>query len=292
MSTDKRPEREDGVWQDLRALLTLERTGPDTFRAPKTLTTHGTLYGGLVAALAVLAAGQTGGPGQLPHSLHAYFLRTATDHPFLDIDVRRVRDGRSFAVREVDVHQGGRTIFSMTTSLHSSEAGDDWHAEVRRSEPGTVVRTRPTQQLMDVGWPFEVRHFATPRSDGFVPLHPFWLRHRRATPDDPLWQIAALTFISDLGVVMDARPPGSALPHDVHGVSLDHTVWFHRPARVDEWLLMETDPLNSGGGRALGHTRISDRSGRLVATVVQEGLHRSSHRLAPASVPEEGVDRS
>ncbi|MFC5747895.1 acyl-CoA thioesterase [Actinomadura rugatobispora] len=270
------PGRE-GAWRDLRSLLSVEPTGPDAFRAPATLTSRRTVFGGLVAAVAVLAAGRTAAPGQIPHSLHAHFLRRGTDHPFLDISVRRVRDGRAFAVREVEVAQGGRTLFVMTASLHTPEAGDDWHAEVPAADPGAVVRTLPTQRLSDVGHPFEIRHFAAPRADGFVPLHPLWLRHRAAVPDDPLWQIAALAYISDLGVVMDARPPGSSLPHDVIGISLDHTVWFHRPARVEEWLLMECDPLSSSGGRSLAHARISDRAGRLVATVLQEGLHRRAH---------------
>ncbi|MFV2176670.1 acyl-CoA thioesterase [Actinomadura sp. LOL_016] len=264
------------AWRDLRSLLELTPTGTDRYRAPATLTGHETLFGGLVAALAVLAAGRTGRPGQIPHSLHAYFLRRGTDHPFLDIRVRRVRDGRAFAVREVEVRQGDRTIFTMVSSLHAPETGDDWHAggETEGIDPATADPALPTQRLRDVGFPFDIRHVAAPRPDGFVPLHPMWLRHRRPLPADPLWQIAALTYISDLGVVMDARPPGSTLPPDFIGTSLDHTVWFHRPARADEWVLLESEPLNSSGGRALNQARIKDRSGRLVASILQEGLHR------------------
>jgi acyl-CoA thioesterase II len=264
------------AWHDLRSLLDLTPTGVDRFHAPATMTGHRTLFGGLVAALAVLAAGRTGRPEQVPHSLHAYFLRKASDFPSLDIRVHRIRDGRAFAVREVEVNQEGRTLLTMMASLHSAEAGDDWYEDEGRDagDPVTATAVEPTQRLRDVGFPFEIRHVARPRADGFVPLHPMWLRHRRPLPADPLWQAAALTYISDLGVVMDARPPGSTLPHDFVGTSLDHTVWFHRPVRLDEWVLMESDPLSSSGGRALSNARIRDRSGRLVATVLQEGLHR------------------
>jgi acyl-CoA thioesterase-2 len=265
------------AWQDLRSLLRVERIGPDVFRAPITQTGHQTVFGGLVAALAVLAVGHSAAPGQLLHSLHAYFLRRGNDAPHADIHVRRIRDGRSFAVREVEVVQGEKTIFLMTASLHTPEEGDDWYeepAEPRPPGPDAVVLDQPTQRLRDVGMPFDIQNVAAPRANGFVPLHPMWLRHRLPTPADPWWQAAALAYISDLGVVMDARPPASSLPFEFIGTSLDHAVWFHRPGRVDEWLLMECDPLSSAGGRALAHARIRDSSGRLVATILQEGLHR------------------
>ncbi|UGQ11248.1 thioesterase family protein [Yinghuangia sp. ASG 101] len=262
-------------WQDLTTLLRMERSGPDAFRAPVTMTGHGTLFGGLVAAFALLGAGKTVAPGRVPHSLHAYFLRRGDDTPMLDITVTRVRDGRAFAVREARVYQGRRLLLTATASFHHPEPGDEWAGDLAVPPgPDETAAIQPTQQLRDVASPFEVRHIAAARPDGFVPLHPMWLRHRAPLPDDPLTQAAALTYISDLGVVMDARPPESTLPHDFIGTSLDHTVWFHRPAQMDRWLLLESEPLSSGRGRALTHARVRDREGRLLATVLQEGLHR------------------
>src|SRR5207237_3775681 len=145
-----------------------------------------------------------------------------------DLTVRTVRDGRAFSVRQVEVAQGDRVIFVAMISFHRDESGDDWYEggeDPHPAGPGEVAVTEPTQRLREVANPFEIRHFAGPREDGFVPLHPLWLRHRTGLPADPLFHAAALTYASDLGVVMDARPRGSSLPADFIGTSLDHPLW-------------------------------------------------------------------
>jgi acyl-CoA thioesterase-2 len=264
-------------WSDLRRMLRVERTDGDTFRAPVVMQPGAdALYGGLVAALALLAAGNCVEPDRVPHSLHAYFLRPATDAE-LRLDVRRVRDGRAFSVRQVEVYQKDRLIFMTTTSFHRPEPGDDWYHDVSPVlAPEEVAQVVPTLSLAGVAHCFEVRHFSAPRPDGYVPLHPMWLRHRFPLPDgDQLLRAAALAFVSDLGMVAEARPLHSTLdPGHFYGASVDHAVWFHRPAPVDDWLLFASQPVNSIGGRALAGAAIRDRAGRLVATVLQEGLHR------------------
>jgi acyl-CoA thioesterase-2 len=107
-------------------------------------------------------------------------------------------------------------------------------------------------------------------------IHPFWVRAREPLPDEPGLHAAVLTFISDMGVVGSARAPGSSLPHRFMGASLDHAVWFHRPARADEWLLFSVEPASNAGARGLARGTIHTRDGVLVASVAQEALLRDA----------------
>ncbi len=56
--------------------------------------------------------------------------------------------------------------------------------------------------------------------------------------------------------------------------SIDHAVWFHRPARVDEWLLYVMDSPSASSGRGFTRASIFARNGHLVASTAQESLIR------------------
>ena len=131
--------------------------------------------------------------------------------------------------------------------------------------------------------PFEMRPVVEPDPDGFPILHPFWVRTVAPLPDDAAVHACALTYMSDMGVVGSARAPTSTLPKMFIGASLDHAVWFHGPFRADDWLYYDQEGSWAGGGRAVCQGRMFDRGGRLVATVMQEGMVR--RRRPPEDAP-------
>lgn len=106
-----------------------------------------------------------------------------------------------------------------------------------------------------------------------------WVKVKGELPDDPGLHASAIAFISDMGVVGSARAPGSTLPPRFMGASLDHTIWFHRPARADRWLLFSVEPSTNFGGRGLARCTMHTRDGVLVATVMQEALLRDTGQV-------------
>jgi len=69
-------------------------------------------------------------------------------------------------------------------------------------------------------------------------------------------------------------------------VSLDHTIFFHRPRdfRADDWLLAEMDTKWAGDGRGLVHQSIWSRDGKLIATCFQEVRFHTWHMPASVSI--------
>jgi acyl-CoA thioesterase-2 len=94
--------------------------------------------------------------------------------------------------------------------------------------------------------------------------------------DAELTHKAAFTYASDLTLLGSALVPHGLLVSSpqVQSASLDHTIWFHRPFRADEWLLYDQTSPSASGARGLALGRVFTRDGRLVATVAQEGLIR------------------
>lgn len=252
-------------------LLDLERDG-DHFVAPQMSGGSGSrLFGGLIAAQALAAAGATVEPDKLPQSLHLYFVRGGQFGVDVELNVIRTRDGKSFDTRQVTAVQHGKTILEMIASFHRPEEGADWHPS---NPPGVefdaAVPKERTDGLLDR---FEVR--AVPGEDSPFVLPPFWIRTRDPIEDDPLVRACTLTFISDFGPVPVARPAGTPLGSNAgYAASLDHAVWFHRPFVPDEWHRYEVSPLNNADARGLVIGSMYDRSGALVASTSQEALWR------------------
>lgn len=264
--------------RSLLQLLALEPLGdPDSFAAR----THGDdagvsrIFGGHVAAQCLLAASHTVPEDRTAHSLHAAFVRSGRPGVALRIDVERIRDGRAFSTRHVRAGQLGQLIFEATVSFHVPEGHGDWEPSTVLDVPGpdegddtSIFATLPTLQV------FDVRVVAT--SSGVLPAaHPCWIRVRDRLPDAPAVHLAALASMSDVASVRGTMPPGFTPGPTFTGASLDHVIWFHRPARADDWLLLTMDPLSHQGGRALGIGRIHAADGRLVATYAQEALLRN-----------------
>ena len=262
-------------------LLDLGRRGADAFVAPTPSDGPGRLFGGQVASQSLRAATLTVVPDRPPHSLHAYFIRPGRPGIPLRLEVDRTRDGRSFTTRRVTASQDGEPIFTLAASFHAAEEGNDWQLPAPAGvlpPDGPGHGSSPISRFASMS-PFDLRPVRRPEPGGFPILHPFWVKTRRTLPDDPALHACVLAFISDMGVVGSARAPEAATPAQLMGASLDHAMWFHRPARADEWLLFSVEPVSNFGARGLARGAMHDAAGVLVASVAQEALLRGAGQV-------------
>jgi acyl-CoA thioesterase II len=256
----------------LEELLDLEELDRDLYRAhnpQRPFTDH--LYGGQVAAQALRAAGLTVAGDRFPHSLHGYYLRSGeAEHPTI-MQVSRDRDGRSFSARRVTALQRGKAIFTAAVSFHVDEESGDFSGlpmedDVPPADEITDRGRRNDDMLMDI----RAVHSALDDGEWSVSRR-MWGRTREPLPDDRVLHTAAIVYLSDMSsgfveLEVDGLPQG--------GTSLDHTVYFHRPARADDWLYMALEPVSASGARGVYRGSVHDGAGRLVATLVQENLMR------------------
>ncbi|MGZ4718095.1 MAG: acyl-CoA thioesterase [Acidimicrobiales bacterium] len=255
-------------------LLDLESIGDDAFLAPIPSDGPGRLFGGQVASQSLRAACLTVAPDRPPHSLHAYFILPGRPGEPLRLDVQRSRDGRSFATRHVTASQAGTPIFELVASFHTAEGGFDWQLPAPADVPAPDAIAPPElPDYLRFSVPFDIRVVTPPLPGQFPITHPFWIRTRGPIGDDPSLHACVLTLLSDMGVVASARAPGSTT-QPFAGASLDHAVWFHRPARVDEWLLFSVEPVTNHGARGLARGTLHTEAGVLVASIAQEALLR------------------
>jgi acyl-CoA thioesterase-2 len=280
------------ILKDLVDLLALERIDRDLFRGNNQNLGWGAIFGGQVFGQALSAAAQTVTPPRAVHSAHGYFIRAGELKAPIVYQVDRLRDGKSFSTRRVVAMQEGEAIFSLAASFQAEEAGlehqdampDVPAPESLRSESELAlafadrlpeaVRARASMQR-----PVEIRP-VDPR-DPFAPkvqkpVRRLWYRAVDRLPDDPALHRYLLAYASDfsfLGTALD--PHGvSFMTQGMQVASIDHAIWFHRPFRVDEWLLYDVESPSAAGARGIVRGRFFDRSGRLVASTVQEGLIR------------------
>ena len=273
---------DDDPIERLLALLDLERAGDDRFIAITPGEGPPRLFGGQVAAQSLRAATLTVPSDRLPHSLHAYFIRPGRPGTPLELTVERARDGRSFTTRRVSAGQEGEPIFVLDASFQIEEDGDDWQPDMRDDLPGPEEIDTPVNPMnrFSTMSPFEIRPAGGSNPMGF-PIHPFWVRTKGRLPDDPMLHACAITFVSDMGVVGSVPRPGADRTRGFMGASLDHAVWFHCPARADEWLLFDVYPMRNAGARGLAHGTMHTEGGVLVASIAQEALLRPTMSLPP-----------
>ena len=278
--------------QKLIDLLALERIEENLFRGPSQDLGWGTVFGGQVLGQALSAAAQPVPSDRLVHSLHAYFLRPgAVDRPIV-YDVDRIRDGTSFTTRRVVAIQNGRPIFNLAASFQEAEEGfEHQDAMPDAPPPEALLSEQDLARVIADRIPARMRERALGdrpiEARPVEPQNPFkprasearrmvWFKAMRALPDDPALHRYLLAYASDfsfLGVAM--QPHGvSWLTPGMQVASLDHTMYFHRPVRMDEWLLQVVESPSASGARGLVRGRWFDRQGRLVATTAQEGLIR------------------
>ena len=286
-------------------LLTVSREGDDAFTGRMQPDGIGRVFGGQVIAQALQAAQATAPDGLEAHSLHAYFLRGGKEGVDIDYATARDFDGRSFANRRVVASQTDedgkpRPILNLTASFQRPEDGlahddvtmpdvtppEDLRSDMEmrhklvesagdkmsEAQRNLVLRPRPIDMRT-------VDRLHWMNSEPREPRAHSWFRTVAPLPsidENPALHRAVIAYASDYTLLGT-----SALPHglswmrgELVGASLDHAIWFHRPARADEWLLYATDAPWSGGGRGFNRGRIFNRQGELVASVAQEGMMR------------------
>jgi acyl-CoA thioesterase II len=271
----------DRAVERLLALLELERLARDLFRADAGgAWPTGRLFGGQVAAQALRAAIDTVDVEHYPHSLHGYFLRPGSPQMPVLLHVDRIRDGRSFTTRRVNAVQDGEAIFTMIASFHRDEPGREYQLPLAAGVPAPDDDVEwyqsPLSRFGRAG-PFEVRELPpTPRDErGHIETtRRVWVRVRAPLGDDRALHACLLTFVSDMGAVYAAAIPVGGGFGNIMGASLDHAVWFHRPVRLDDWVLYDLRPLSNAGSRGLVQGTFHDRDHVLGATVAQEALIR------------------
>lgn len=277
--------------QDLVDLLVLEQLDVDLFRGRQPDTERQRIFGGQVASQAVVAATRSAGEEFVLHSVHSYFLRPGDPTVPIIYDVERIRDGSSFVTRRVLARQHGRPIYHLSASLQRVEDGlahQDLMPDVIPPAQAVPIpelarkRGPEASREWEREWAALDARYVGTSAMGLEPdpqrpaRAQLWLRVDGRLDDDPITHLAAFTYASDLTLL------GAALtPHGVgitssrlQAASLDHTIWFHRPFRADEWWLYDQTAPFAGGGRGLAFARVFTESGDLVATVAQEGLIR------------------
>jgi acyl-CoA thioesterase-2 len=253
------------------------------------------VFGGQVLAQSIIAAGRTVDEGSI-HSLHSYFLRAGDAKAPIVYNVERTRDGRSFKSRRVVAIQHGRPIFTLAASFQLEQEGLTHQfdmPDVPMPEDLTSESDIPEDRLESVPpllrrWftrtgPFDFR--PVQKRDVFnpqpqAPRSDVWFRLGEKIDVSDVMHRALMAYASDFHLVGTATLPHgiSFIQDDLLMASLDHGMWFHRPARVDEWMLYSCDSPSSSGGRGLARGLIYDRSGRLIASTIQEGMMRVGKR--------------
>ncbi|MGP4001020.1 acyl-CoA thioesterase [Streptomyces sp. 8N706] len=279
--------------EGLIGLLDLEQIELNIFRGRSPDESLQRVFGGQVAGQALVAAGRTTDGERPVHSLHAYFLRPGRPGVPIVYQVERVRDGRSFTTRRVVAVQQGRTIFNLTASFHLPEPGIEQQLPMPQVPTPEKLPTLTdelrenlgalpeTLERMALRQPFDIRYvdrlrWSKDELEGVEPRSAVWMRAMGTLGDDPLIHTCALTYASDMMLLDAVRVPVEPLwgSRGFDIASLDHAMWFHRPFRADEWFLYEQESPIATGARGLARGQIFDREGKLLVSVMQEGLFR------------------
>ncbi len=277
---------------DLLALLELEQLEVNLFRGESRDIGSPQVFGGQVLGQALSAAARTVDSGRVVNSLHAYFLRRGDCNAPIVYQVDRSLDGHSFSNRRVVAIQHGQQIFNMAASFQVGEPGFDHQIEMPAVPPPEELsgNSAPPPQLL-ARLPERVRRFfEQPRPFEFRMVQPIdylapkrqpavrqiWFRAVAALPEDEMLHRRLLAYVSDF-FLLDT----TTLPHGTSFVrpslvmaSIDHAMWFHRPLRVDDWLLYAMESPSASGARGFARASVFSRDGRLVASAAQEGLVR------------------
>jgi len=276
---------------DLLRLLELEQLEVNLFRGESRDIGAPQVFGGQVLGQALSAAAATVA-GRVVHSLHAYFLRRGDCNAPIVYEVDRSLDGHSFSNRRVVAIQHGQQIFTMAASFQIAESGFEHQIVMpvvpapeelapSGSPPPALLARVPerVRRFFEQPRPFEFRavqpiDYLNPRR--VAPAREIWFRAAGALPDDEMLHRRLLAYVSDFFLLDTSTLPHgtSLLKPTVVMASIDHALWFHRPLRVDEWLLYAMDSPSASGARGFARASVFARDGRLVASAAQEGLVR------------------
>jgi len=276
---------------DLIGLLELETLEVNLFRGESRDIGSPQVFGGQVLGQALNAASRTV-TDRMVHSLHAYFLRRGDCNAPIIYQVDRSRDGHSFSNRRVIAIQHGEQIFNMTCSFQVQEPGLEHQlamppvpgpeglADTSRVAPELLERLpERVRRLLETARPFEFRAVgpaAARPAPGYAPARQVWFRAVAPVGEDQTLQRCLLAYVSDFYLLETATLPHgiSHLSGTAQVASIDHAMWFHRPLRVDEWLLYAVESPSASGARGFARANVFSRDGTLVASAAQEGLVR------------------
>lgn len=283
---------------DLLTILDLENIEVNLFRGRSPQVGWQRIYGGEVIGQALVAACRTVEDSRAPHSLHAYFILPGDPKVPVIYEVDRLRDGKSFTTRRVTAIQHGAAIFSMMVSFHREEPSDIEHQMPMPNVPmpeDLRGNEELEKKLLDIV-PRQFRRFL--EEERLLQLRPveierylgkklpdarcnIWFRVKSELPDDPAIHRCALAYASDMSILDAAMAPmGRTLfATDIMAASLDHALWFHRPFKLNDWMLYSQDTPTAGRGRGVGRGLIFSRDGKLVASVAQEGVIRQRREV-------------
>lgn len=280
---------------ELLSILDLEKIEANIYRGRSPQIGWQRVFGGLVISQALVAASRTI-DGRAPHSLHCYFLLPGDPAVPIVYEVERVRDGRSFATRRCTAIQHGKTIFVLSVSFQVAEEGLE-HAlampdvpqpdelasvdEIKKAFgdkiPEGVKRYFDRERPIEFR-PVDITRYAAPGAAAAArkPSQQIWMRASGRLPDDPAIHRAVLAYLSDMTLLDTALVSHGRSVFDgtTQVASLDHALWFHRSFRADEWMLYDQESPNANGARGLCRGSLYSQDGRLIASVMQEGLMR------------------
>lgn len=273
-------------------LLRLTKVDQDKYRGGTIRIGTPRVFGGQMLGQALRAAFCTV-KDKSAASLHAVFVSPGDLGKAIDYEVELVREGRAFSSRRVVASQDGHHIFNMTVLFHAEENGVSRFMPAPSVEPPDGMepnsphwRHRPAETA-SISFPAPV-DFRCARSEAFdmpcarEPTQHIWARSPLALGDSHIDHQSLFAYISDYGLLWTAIKSEGVSPYDprMQASTLSHTIWFHRPFRMDNWLLLSMSSPSTAGGRGLNLSHVYDGNGEMVASVAQEGLFRF-----PAGVP-------
>jgi acyl-CoA thioesterase-2 len=278
---------------ELLSILDLERLEHNLYRGRSPQAGWQRVFGGQVIGQALVAAQRTVAEDRFVHSLHCYFMRPGDPSVPIIYEVDRIRDGGSFTTRRVVAIQHGHAIFSLEASFQVEEEGLEHQIDNTLDMPEPETLRTQTELLEMMGdnvpeairkfWarerPLEIKpvmleHYTTRKK--LEPRQNVWVRTAGTVPDDRALQAAILAYLSDM-TLLDTTTFAhgrNGFDPEIQMASLDHAMWFHRPHKLDDWLLYTMDSPNAIGARGLSRGFLYGRDGRLIASVAQEGLIR------------------
>ncbi len=274
--------------QELLAILDLRQTGDDTYVGSHPSKNPVRTFGGQMMAQALIAASRSLRHALPPSALSAHFIAGGDPEKDLEFRVVRLRDERRFANRRVDVVQGDELLTTAMVSYLSG--GRSLEHGVEPPELPAPLEVPPVDDLLR-GYEDVVPHFANAlrpidwrytndptwvmRDKGDkLTYNRVWMKTQGPIPDDPALHAAAMVYASDT-TVLDSiiTTHGLSWGYDrIFAVTTNHSVWFHRPIRFDDWVLYSTTSPVAADSRGLGTGHFFDQSGQMLATVVQEGI--------------------
>lgn len=285
---------------DLLQLLDLEPVEVNIYRGLNRDIGTGRVFGGQVMAQALVAAHRTVEEGRVAHSVHGYFILPGDLRAPIVYFVDRLRDGGSFSTRRVTAIQHGQAVFNMSASFHRQEEGiehqtampdvpdpEDVPSELELLRANAHRIPEPLRDVLTQDRPIDFRPVGidpfdtTPRE---AARH-MWIRAVGGMPGNGLAHQAVLAYASDYALLATAIQPHGLSIRDpmLQAATLDHAIWFHRPCRMDDWLLYTMDSPVTAGARGFARGSVFTREGVLVASVAQEGLVRMRSTRRPAS---------